>query len=243
MRRVRGFLLIIFALAVGYSLYPYLNRRDFSATTKEIQVENEKTIPEESSRPESRNQDKLNGPPAAAKKNEEAAPTQVIIRESGELRGSGESSSGFDTSKRGRSTGAASAVFSGSPGITRKDFSYYIQKNPGRLELSPNDPRLELIQGTYEALFEGQDIRLNIGSTESSLRFLTGGGDLNEQMSLEAKNEVFFSNHAPDGNLLLIEKGELKYFLDLKEFPRLRLRMGRNSVVGLRRIRGREEEF
>ncbi|MES2525486.1 MAG: hypothetical protein V4598_00300 [Bdellovibrionota bacterium] len=228
-------IVVLLALAAGYFAYPYFNSNSVSSSVKTPQLEkgdSQSTVkahPVKGDVPEIKEDVPVGDSPQTTE--------NVDVSRNDETQNLNERNEGDDsetTSKRKSQHVPNSSTFQGiKNSLTDRDFSTYtLSKTKQRIEISPEDPRLAMIKGFYQGNFDGNQIELYIGATESSITFSE-----NEALSFSATNERFFSNVNENGNRILIQNGDNKIFLDIKNGPGILLHMGLNTKVILVRTR------
>lgn len=243
MKNFRVIFLILLATFAGYLTYPYLNSdRDISKVKSSItagrkypsgpttESDYKPGAIEEKERPESKT------PPAQtvgqlAVRNDQALDSDSASEQKRSENTEGNSSPSKSSSRNYHFSGPTFRAG------TERDFTTYkLKKTDHKIDLSSRDPRLLLIKGFYEGFFDRSTVDLEIGGSESSIQFVDDSS-INEELSFSAPNEEFFANVHDNGNLLLIEKGKSKVYINIQSWPTLKLIMGTKTEVILRKTR------
>jgi len=231
-------LLVVISLGGGYLAYPYFNAPDpeevSRITSSQRKYPTSLDRPGDSGITDSPDSGPSSTPPSATQKAEEKF-NQNRIDKKRSMRVSDDNHDEEDLSgTRSQNNGLGSQTFRAG---SERDFSNYkLSKKTHPLSLSPRDPRLLLIKGFYEGFYDSSTVDLEIGGSESSIQFVNNSVP-NEEMSFSAPNETFFTNVHDNGNLLMIEKGKSKLYIDLQSWPTLKLMMGTKTEVLLRKTR------
>lgn len=235
MKKVKHLLIVICSLALGYYAFPLFNEKRLAEdeiAPAEAEISGQKMATAEKKEPEK--SEPANTGAAVTGPAVSAAETPALDTQEPELLAESNKETATGDLKNNRRN---FREFPGSPGLRqelRKDYSYYILKTKESLGISPEDPRLGLIRGTYQGIYDGYDVELTIGREESSLAF-THGNTTNHEFTFRDTTDRFLKNVNTDGNQLLIEKGKAKLVLDIRNFPALKASIGKNGIFFLRR--------
>ena len=225
MRTLRFILVILVSMLVGYCAYPLLNppkTTQAKLIESPVQVspenivanpESAKTISAETK--DSSTQATETSPEAEVTVLENAAPAvQVDVNVSG-------------TKALAAANSNQSTVTGGQALVT--DFSYYkLKRTKNTVDVSPTDPRVQLIKGRYQGYLNGSPVRMNVNEELITVMF-------DADFPVSIRTPMFLNVHN-DGNKLIIQEDDVKYVLSLKDWPSLQLNYGKGEPVVMNKI-------
>lgn len=112
----------------------------------------------------------------------------------------------------------------------KKDFSSYkLHDEKKTYAISESDPRIRYLNGKYIGAVHGYSVVLEINQAISSLNF-------SSVVTYSSAKTDYIFNVNNNGNIILIQYGEAKFYLDLSSLPDLKINEGYSGYFQMQKV-------